>query len=74
MRFLYGRNEKISGRTRLTVIIKRISSIIWQWKTNGRWVRKLLGLRPRAGKRSVGHSKVGHGKYKPFLSEATGGL
>ncbi|XP_028175804.1 uncharacterized protein LOC114364024 [Ostrinia furnacalis] len=54
------RNEEIRRRTRVTDIARRIAKIKWQWaghiarRADGRWGRKVLEWRPRAGRRSVG--------------------
>ncbi|KAL0852521.1 hypothetical protein ABMA27_017001 [Loxostege sticticalis] len=54
------RNEEIRRRTKVTDIARRIANLKWQWaghiarRTDGRWGRKVLEWRPRAGRRSVG--------------------
>ncbi len=54
------RNEEIRRRTKVTDIARRIAKTKWQWaghiarRDDGRWGRKVLEWRPRAGRRSVG--------------------
>ncbi|CAH2239727.1 jg6796 [Pararge aegeria aegeria] len=54
------RNDVIRRRTKVTDIAHRISKFKWQWaghvcrRTDGRWGSRVLELRPRIGKRSVG--------------------
>ena len=53
------RNEEIRRRTKVVNIYQRISKLKWQWaghvarRSDGRWVKKILELRPCMGKRSV---------------------
>jgi hypothetical protein len=53
------RNQVIRQRTKLTDIAHRISKLKWQWagyisrRTDNRWGKRVLGWRPRLGKRSL---------------------
>ncbi|KAL0860164.1 hypothetical protein ABMA27_010471 [Loxostege sticticalis] len=52
--------DEIRRRTKVTDIARRIANLKWQWaghiarRTDGRWGRKVLEWRPRAGRRNVG--------------------
>jgi hypothetical protein len=60
MSFIPIRNDEIRKRTKVTDIARRIADLKWHWaghiarRTDGRWGGKVLELRLRTGRRSVG--------------------
>jgi hypothetical protein len=58
------RNQVIRQRTKVIDIAHRISMLKWQWaghisrRTDNRWGKRVLELRPRLGKRSVGRPQA----------------